>query len=132
MLPALTPELAVSDIGRSLAFYCQVLGFAVRYKRLEEGFACIELGAAVLMLDQLGLGRDWVTGKLESPNGRGINLQIHIESLAPVLERLATSQIGLFQPVESKSYQVGDRLAVQRQFCVQDPDGYLLRFCEEA
>jgi hypothetical protein len=34
--------------------------------------------------------------------------------------------------METRSYRVGDREVAQRQFCVQDPDGYLLRFCEAA
>ena len=73
MLPALVPELSVSDLGRSLAFYCDIVGFSRRYERPDEGFACIALGNAVLMLDQVGLGRDWMTGALERPFGRGIN-----------------------------------------------------------
>jgi hypothetical protein len=40
--------------------------------------------------------------------------------------------ISLYVPVETKTYRVGDRDVTQRQFCVQDPDGYLLRFCEDA
>lgn len=132
MLPALTPELSVTDLGQSLVFYCDVLGFAMRYERRDEGFACIALGDAVLMLDQVGLGRDWVTGPLEAPYGRGINLQIDVDSLTPVLARLAASQTSLFQPLETKSYQMGNRTIVQHQFCVQDPDGYLLRFCQIA
>ncbi|HZY49930.1 MAG TPA: VOC family protein, partial [Devosia sp.] len=35
-------------------------------------------------------------------------------------------------PLETRSYRVGDTEQSQRQFCVQDPDGYLLRFCEAA
>jgi catechol 2,3-dioxygenase-like lactoylglutathione lyase family enzyme len=129
MLPALVPELSVSDIARSLTFYCDVLGFVVGYERPAEGFALVQLGDAALMLDQIGLGRDWVTAPLAPPFGRGLNIQIQVESLAPMLERLAASKVALFQPVETKSYQTGGQLVEQRQFCVQDPDGYLLRFC---
>ena len=130
MLPALVPELSVSDLGRSLAFYCEIVGFSRLYGRPDEGFACIALGNAVLMLDQVGLGRDWVTGALEQPFGRGINLQIEMDSLTPLLDRLADNAAPLFQLPEIKSYQAGDQSITQRQFCVQDPDGYLLRFCQ--
>ena len=129
MLPALVPELTVSDIERSLAFYCEILGFAVRYAHVDEGFACLELGPAVLMLDQLGTGRDWVTAVLQVPFGRGINIQIEVADLSPLLERLDAKAMRLFHPAETKTYQVGEKRVIQHQFCVQDPDGYLLRFC---
>ncbi|HLV82346.1 MAG TPA: VOC family protein [Devosia sp.] len=129
MLPALVPELSVSDVGRSLAFYCDMLGFEVAYERASEGFAHVRLGEAGLMLDQLSTGRDWVTGPLEPPFGRGINIQIQVDNLDQLLTRLAVRHVDLFQPVETKSYRAGNTSITQRQFCVQDPDGYLLRFC---
>lgn len=129
-MAALVPELSVADIQVSLAFYCDVLGFAVRYVRPEEGFAFLALGDAELMLDQLGLGRDWTTAPLQSPFGRGVNFQIDVPALMPILDRLAAAGIALFLAPETKSYQTASGSVVQRQFCVQDPDGYLLRFCE--
>lgn len=130
MTPALVPELSVSALPVSLHFYCDLLGFSVRYSRPEEGFAYLELGAAELMLDQLGTGRDWVTAPLELPLGRGVNFQIAVGSLDPILVRLEEAGIALFQPLETKAYRIGDDVVRQRQFCVQDPDGYLLRLCE--
>jgi catechol 2,3-dioxygenase-like lactoylglutathione lyase family enzyme len=129
-VPDLTPELSVTDIGRSLAFYRDVLGFAVVYERPDEGFACLRYEGCELMLDQIGLGRTWATGALEPPLGRGLNLQLEVAAVAPLLERLQRAGIALYLPLESKTYRVGDREVTQRQFCVQDPDGYLLRFCE--
>jgi catechol 2,3-dioxygenase-like lactoylglutathione lyase family enzyme len=124
---ALVPELSVTDLGSSLVFYRDLLGFSLRYGRPEEGFAYLERGSAELMLDQIGRGRDWVTGPLERPLGRGINLQIEVDHLQPVLDRLSAAGVALFQPVEVRTYRLGDRSVSQRQFCVQDPDGYLLR-----
>ncbi|KFC68614.1 Glyoxalase-like domain protein [Devosia sp. LC5] len=104
----------------------------MRYSRPDEGFAYLELGAAELMLDQLGIGRDWVTAPLELPLGRGVNFQIEVVALDPVLARLQEAGVALFQPLETKAYRVGDDVVRQRQFCVQDPDGYLLRLWEQA
>lgn len=129
-MAALVPELSVSDLEASLTFYCDVLGFAVRYARPAEGFAFLALGDAELMLDQLGLGRDWTTAPLVGPFGRGVNFQIEVPALAPILDRLAAAGVALFLVPETKSYQTASGSVVQRQFCVQDPDGYLLRFCE--
>lgn len=131
-MAALVPELAVADIAASRRFYCDILGFAVRYERAEERFAYLELGGAELMLDQLGTGRDWVTGRLEPPLGRGVNFQVAVEAVAPILDRLAGAGIQLFLPLETKSYRTASGSVSQRQFCVQDPDGYLLRLFERA
>ena len=131
-MPELTPELSVTDIGRSLAFYRDVLGFAVVYERPDEGFACLRYEGCELMLDQIGLGRTWETGPLEPPLGRGMNLQCLVGSLDRLLDRLTAAGTALYLPLETRSYRVGDTEQSQRQFCVQDPDGYLLRFCEAA
>lgn len=129
-MAALVPELSVSDLQASLVFYCDVLEFDLRYGRPEEGFAFLALGAAELMVDQLGLGRDWVTAPLENPFGRGVNFQIEVPALMPILDRLAAAGIALFLAPETRTYLTASGSVVQRQFCVQDPDGYLLRFCE--
>ena len=128
----LTPELGVTDIARSLGFYRDILGFSVAYARPEEGFAYLRLEGLELMLDQIGVGRTWETGPLEFPLGRGLNLQCMVSAIDPLLARLSDAGISLYLPVETKTYRVGDRDVRQRQFCVQDPDGYLLRFCEDA
>ena len=124
----LVPELAVRDLAASLGFWCGLCGFAVVFDRPESGFACIQRGTARVMLDQLGTGRDWVTGPLEAPLGRGINLEIAVEDVAPILDALAAAGWPLFMAPEEKAYRVGDGTVTVRQFLVQDPDGYLLRF----
>lgn len=129
-MPALVPELTVSDWRASRAFYCDLLGFAERYARPDEGFVYLALGQAELMLDQRGLGRDWTTATLERPFGRGINFQIEVERIDPIVARLVAAGVALFQPVETRSYVTGGSAVTQRQFCVMDPDGYLLRFFE--
>lgn len=127
---ALIPEFAVADLTDSLGFYCGVLGFSVVYDRPEEGFAFIALGAAQIMLDQGDLGRtfDAGSGALEPPLGRGLNLQIRVESVASLAAALAAAAIGLYLPLEDKWYRRGGHETGNRQFVVADPDGYLLRF----
>ncbi|MDO9707774.1 bleomycin resistance protein [Paracraurococcus lichenis] len=129
--PALVPELAVRDLAASLRFWCGPCGFAVLYDRPEQGFACLEReGGARVMLDQLGTDRDWVTAPLEPPLGRGINLEIAVTDIAPILAALAEAGWPLFLGPETKAYRVGDSSVTVRQFLVQDPDGYLLRFSQ--
>ena len=127
----LVPELAVRDIAASLRFWCGLCGFAVLHDRPEQGFAAIARGAARVMLDQLGIDRDWITAEMAPPFGRGINLEITVEDLAPILDALAAAGWPLFLAPERKTYRVGADAVTVRQFLVQDPDGYLLRFAQE-
>ena len=126
--PALVPELLVTDIEESLAFWRDLCGFTLKYARPDEGFAYIVRGSAHVMLEQAGLGRNWVTGPLEKPLGRGINFQIEVGDIDPIVAALAEAGIDLFMAPETKSYRVGDAELGVRQFLVTDPDGYLLRF----
>lgn len=126
--PTLVPELGVTDCAASLAFWCGLCGFSVLHDRPEEGFAKIGRDGAEVMLDQIGIGRDWSTGPLERPLGRGINLEIEVAGLEPILEALAKAGWPLFLAPEEKRYRVGTGGITVRQFLVQDPDGYLLRF----
>lgn len=136
-LNALVPEFAVMNVGKSLQFYCDLLGFALAYERPEEGFALIALGDAQLMLDQIDRGRTFgdmeevLAQPLSHPKlGHGLNVQIQVPEVAPMLKALATASIDLFLPLEDKWYRKDDGEIGNRQFVVADPDGYLLRFVE--
>lgn len=128
MEPALVPELLVADIDRSIAFWCDLCGFSTSYSRPDEKFAYIVLGSAHLMLEQAGVSRNWVTGPLEHPLGRGINFQITVPDSGALAAVLDGAGVELFMQLETKWYRVGDEEAGVQQFLVQDPDGYLVRF----
>lgn len=127
--PKLVPELLVSDFPRSLAFYVEVIGFRVRYDRPEDGFAYLDLGGAELMIERES--NFWETAPRVPPYGRGINLQIEVDAIEPLLARIAAARLPLFRPVEEVWYRAGRVYAGNRQFLIQDPDGYLLRFFED-
>ena len=129
--PGLVPELAVTDYEASKRFWCDLVGFSLRYERPEEGFGYLLLGSAHLMLDQINQGRTWATGMLEAPLGRGINLEIQVAPLDVAWERLTQAQWPIFVEPEEKWYRAGDVEIGVRQFLIQDPDGYLVRLQEE-
>lgn len=125
---SLVPELMVSDLARSLDVYTRLFGFTLNYTR--PGFAYLSLGRVQWMLEQAGPDGGWRTGPLEAPYGRGINFQILAPDLDALHARLVDAAYPLFRPLESATYAEGDTLHTQRQFLVQDPDGYLLRFTD--
>lgn len=133
MTAALVPELSVTDWRASVRFYTDVLGFTVVYDRPEDGFACLALGSAELMIDQIDRGRtfDATLRSGDRPFGRGINLQIGVSSIQPCMDALAAAGWPLILPLEDRWYRRGDVELGNRQFIVADPDGYLLRLFED-
>ena len=124
----LVPELSCSNFVASLAFYRDALGFSVRYVRPENNFAYLELGEAQLMLEQEN--NHWLTDDLVRPYGRGMNLQIEVDDVESLRDRLIACEVSLFRELTTTWYRQGDIKHGQREFLVQDPDGYLLRFCQ--
>lgn len=133
MTCALVPELSIRDLDTSLRFYCDLLGFVPRYTRPDEGFAYLDREGAELMLDQLGLGRDFDPGLRDQPPpyGRGVNLQIRCSAVAPLLAVLDAAGIPLHLPPEDRWYRRDQVEVGNRQFIVADPDGYLLRWYQD-
>ena len=127
----LVPELSVTNCQRSIDFYTKICGFSIAYQRVDEGFAFLVLNEVQIMIDEIGKGRTWKTSEFEYPLGRGINLQIEVDSIDPILNNLKLANINLFMEVEEKWYRKNEIEVGNRQFLVQNPDGYLLRFTED-
>lgn len=126
-LPALVPELLVRDPAVSLAFYL-ALGFSVRHARPEDSFAMIERDGAVLMLERLDEDESWITGPMRPPFGRGVNFEIGVSDVTALR---AACPVTPFRELEEVWYRMDDVYVGVRQFLVQDPDGYLLRFQQD-
>ena len=126
---ALVPELYCSDFSRSVEFYCSVLGFRIVYARKEENFAFLDREGAQLMLEQ-PTGRTWLTGPLEQPYGRGVNFEIEVTDALALHAGCTAAGASTFLSPEEKWYRRETVLLGVRQFIVQDPDGYLLRFSQ--
>lgn len=123
---ALVPELIVTDLEKSYYFWVNILGFSVKYQRTEEKFMYLELNGAQFMLEELQ-DDQWVTGELNYPLGRGINFQLEVKQLDDILNRLHKAQWSIFSGLEERWYRAENVEHGQKQFLVQDPDGYLLR-----
>ena len=124
----LIPELSVSDINKTREFYVDVLGFKICYERPEDKFIFVEKDGNQIMLEQIN--DNWNVGKMEYPFGRGINFEMTISDVDAVYERIEKAGIKLFRKMEVKDYECGDETVHQKQFLIQDPDGYLLRFVD--
>lgn len=129
--PALIPELYIRDFEQSLSFYVSKLGFQVLYSRDEEKFAMLEREGAQIMMEQIGIGRNWITAGLSPPFGRGINFQIEVSDIISLHNNIQSQKLSFFLDIEEKWYRVDQGHVGNKQFIIQDPDGYLLRFFQD-
>jgi len=129
----MTPELLCTSIEESVSFYTEILGFSIQYARPESGFAMLERQGSRIMLDEYepDRPRSWIAAPLEKPFGRGINLQIKTKFVDDLYAYVQKANGKIFLPIEEKWYRADDFELGNRQFIVQDPDGYLLRFFED-
>jgi len=96
----------------------------------KEGFVQVRRPNAEIMLEQIGVGRNLITGELDFPLGRGINIVIEVADVEEVYKVAQNRGDKIFLPKEEKRYVHGEVIDAKKQFCVQDPDGYLLRIFE--
>ena len=125
----IVPELIVTNLNRSQYFWIELLGFDVMYQREEEHFLYIDLDGVQFMLEQLQ-DEQWITSELSYPLGRGINFQIEVDKVDGIITRLSQANWPLYKELEERWYRADDVEHGQKQFLVQDPDGYLLRFIQ--
>ena len=124
----LIPELTVTNIEKSKTFY-ENLGFKIMYERKEDKFIFLELNENQIMIQE---DNDvWETGPLEYPFGRGINISMEVKNVEEIKQNLLKINYPLFQDIKESVYRVNEKEYIDKEFLVQDPDGYLLRFTEE-
>ena len=122
---SLIPELSVSDINKSKEFYLK-LGFTIKYERIEDKFCFLELEDNQIMIEENN--NHWNTGEMEYPYGRGINISMSVNDIDKMYNHVKEENIPLFLDLEIHEYQVNDIIYYDKEFLVQDIDGYLLRF----
>ncbi len=121
----LMAELMVSDFARSLAFWTGPLGLSVAFERPGQDFACLQRpeGAQVMIYRRDG---DWETGPMQPPFGRGAVIQVYVSDVEQVYRAVTQAGLTPYVDLREKWRDWGDRLGGQREFLVQDPDGYLV------
>ena len=126
----LIPELTVSNLKASLMFY-KTCGFNVDYDRPENKFAFLSLGKIQFMIQEDSKEDKWNVGALKYPYGNGINFQLEVPNVQEVYDLLKEHDYKIAFEMEENWYRSGEKLLGNKEFLVQDPDGYLLRFSED-
>ena len=122
---SLIPELSVSNIEISKRFYLE-LGFEILYQREEDKFCFLQLEGNQIMIEENN--NNWNTGKMEYPYGRGINISMTVSDVEKMYRELKEKNLKIFLDLETHEYRIDNQISFDKEFLIQDPDGYLLRF----
>mgnify|MGYP006277581007 CR=1 FL=1 len=121
----LTPNLVVADVGRSIAFYRDVLGMTLTRTVPDEGpfvFASLDNGPVEIFLNALDAAVAEYPAFGQRPVGGTLTQFIEVKNVRAMWEALQGKAPVIF-PLEKKWYGV-------TEFAIADPDGYIITFAE--
>jgi len=122
---ALTPNLVVADVARSISFYRDVLGFAVVTTVPQEApfaFAIVRAGGVQIYLNSPESAFAEYPAIASHPIGGTLTLFIDVQNLGASHDALK-DRVPMVMPLEKKWYGV-------TEFAFTDPDGYVITFAE--
>lgn len=126
------PEFDVFNLEDSIHFYVDLIGFHIEYDRKEDRFAFLQLENVQIMIQEIDKENNkWTTGELKYPLGVGINFQIDVTNIDEIYLRLKKENYQIFVDMEDHWYRKDNVLMGCREFLVQDPNGFVLRFSQD-
>ena len=122
---SVTPNLIVSDIARSTAFYRDLLGFTI--KTTVPGaepfvFVMLERDGVLVFLNDVKAAVEDYPDAATRPFGGTAALFFVVEGVDALHERVAP-HVSVIMPLKTQFYGM-------REFAVTDPDGHIITFAE--
>jgi uncharacterized glyoxalase superfamily protein PhnB len=124
-LNKLTPNLIVTSVERSLAFYTDVLGFSKKWTVPDASpfvFAAVISGPVEIFLNAPEPAVAEYPTLKDRPIGGTLTLFIEVAGIQRVYESLK-ERVNVVMPLEKKWYGV-------TEFAFTDPDGYVITFAQ--
>lgn len=124
-LKSLTPNLIVSNVERSIAFYRDVLGFTLVTTVPDASpfvFAIVQSGPVQIFLNAPEPAIAEYPAFKDRPIGGTLTLFIDVQNIKGSHDELK-DKVKIVMPLEHKWYGV-------TEFAFEDPDGYLITFAE--
>lgn len=118
---SLVPKVLVENMGTSLSFYLEGLGFSVAFSRKDPLFVYLSLDDTQIMLEETGV----------RPHTDGIDMKLKVIDVAAVRERLLKMNYPINRDIGDYTYETSEGFITQRELWVNDPDGVLLRIVQE-
>jgi uncharacterized glyoxalase superfamily protein PhnB len=124
-LTKLTPNLVVSNVERSIAFYRDVLGFTVQATVPDVSpyvFAVVQSGGVEIFLNAPEPVFAEYPPLTDRRLGGTLTLFVHVDDVRAAHESLK-DRVVVVMPLETKWYGV-------TEFAFTDPDGYVITFAQ--
>ena len=124
-LKKITPNLIVADVDRSVAFYRDVLSFALQQTVPDASpyvFAIVTSGDVQIFLNALGPAVEEYPAFKGRPIGGTLTLFIDVEDIRGSYDQLK-DRVQVVMPLEKKWYG-------PTEFAFLDPDGYIITFAQ--
>jgi lactoylglutathione lyase len=124
-LTKITPNLVVSSVDRSLAFYRDILGFTVTATVPDQSpyvFAALSFGPVEVFLNAVEAAVAEYPAFKDRPLGGTLTLFMEVVRIHEAYAALKDT-VKVVMPLEKKWYGV-------TEFAFADPDGYLITFAE--
>ena len=121
----LTPNLIVSNVERSLAFYCDVLGFSKTVTVPDDSpfvFAAVQSRSVEIFFNARDAAIEEYPALGNMPIGGTLTLYMEVSAVEQIYEELK-GRVKVTMPIEKKFYGV-------TEFAFEDPDGYVITFAE--
>jgi uncharacterized glyoxalase superfamily protein PhnB len=122
-LKKLTPNLIVSSVEQSLAFYCDVLGFSKVMTVPDQPpfvFAIVQTGPVEIFFNAIGAATEEYPEMAGKPLGGTLTLYCEVSDIERVYAELK-DRVKVTMPLQKKWYGV-------TEFAFEDPDGYVMTF----
>ena len=123
---SVTPNLVVSDIDRSTAFYRDVLGIPVHMTVPDAApfaFVWLQQGDVNIFLNDRKTVGELDPHLANRPLGGSFTIYIRVTGVDEIWERVQ-GRAKVAEAINTKFYGM-------REFAIEDPDGYLITVSEE-
>jgi len=115
----MSPQILVTDIGRSIEFYTKKLGFDVDFLYEDFYAGIIKNGYSI----HLKLGKPLTEERKNKRENEDLDIVFSVEAVEDLYTELVNKSVEITQPLCDRPYG--------KEFYIADPDGYILAFLEE-
>ena len=115
----MSPQILVTDIGRSIEFYTKKLGFDLDFLYEDFYAGIIKNGYSI----HLKLGNPLTEERKTKRENEDLDIVFSVEAVEDLYTELVNKSVEITQPLCDRPYG--------KEFYIADPDGYILAFLEE-
>ena len=115
----MSPQILVTDMGRSIEFYTKRLGFDVDFLYEDFYAGIIKNGYSI----HLKLGKPLAEERKNKRENEDLDIVFSVEAVEDLYTELVNKSVEITQPLCDRPYG--------KEFYIADPDGYILAFLEE-